>query len=117
MEASKVSILIVDDSQLPTLIHAAERITNKLDHLLNVTHALDSECKSLKSGQMQDPLTGLDNRRQAKQSLSDTIRQIESRGGAVCFLLIGVENYQQFVQEHSIRIARKLMIAVSKRFL
>lgn len=104
-------------TQLPSMIFAAERIANKFDHLLNITHELEIECNSLKIGQLQDPLTGLGNRRQAEQSLADTIRQIESRGGAVCLLLIGIENYQQVLEDHSIRVVQELMIAVSKRLL
>ena len=102
-------------SQLPYMMYAAESITNEFDRLLNVVHDLDMECKSLKSGQLVDPLTGLGNHRQAVQSLSDTIRQIESRGGAVCFLLIEVVNYPQVLEEHSVVVANELMIAVSKR--
>jgi diguanylate cyclase (GGDEF)-like protein len=104
-------------AQLPFMMHAAERISNKMDHLLSISHELENECSSLRSGQLKDPLTGLGNRRQAEQSLSDTIRQIESRGGAVCLLLIGIESYQQIIEEHSIRVARELVIAVSKRIL
>jgi diguanylate cyclase (GGDEF)-like protein len=104
-------------SQLPYMMYGAEGVTTKFDHLLNVVHKLESECKSLRSGQLQDPLTGLGNRRQAEQSLSDTIRQIESRGGAVCFLLIGIENGQQVQADHSVGVAQELVVAVGKRLL
>lgn len=104
-------------SQLASMMYAAEGVTNKFDHLLNVVHELENECKSLRTGQLQDPLTGLGNRRQAKQSLSDTIRQIESRGGAVCLLLIEVENYQQVQDEHSVSVVRELMTVLAKRLL
>lgn len=104
-------------SQLAPMMYAAEGITNKFDNMLNQVHQLESECKSLRTGQLMDPLTGLGNRRQAEQSLTDTIRQIESRGGAICFLLIEVEDYQRVESEYSLAVARELMVAISKRLL
>jgi diguanylate cyclase (GGDEF)-like protein len=104
-------------SQLPSMMYAAEGVTNRFDHLLNEAHELERECKSLQSGQLIDPFTGLGNRRQAEQSLSDTIRQIESRGGAVCFLLIEVADFQQFKADHSANVVRELMTTVAKRLL
>jgi len=104
-------------SQLPSMMYAAEGVTKRFDHLLNAVHALEIECKSLQTGQRRDPLTGLGNRLQAEQSLSDTIRQIESRGGAVCFLLIEVESLQQIQEEYSAGVVRELMVTVAKRLL
>jgi diguanylate cyclase (GGDEF)-like protein len=104
-------------SQLPSMMYAAEGVTNRFDQLLNELHDLRLEHKSLVSGQLQDPLTGLGNRRQAERSLADTIRQIESRGGAVCFLLIQVENFQQLNQEHSAGVVRELLATIAKRLL
>jgi len=104
-------------ARLPGFMYAAERITTKFDDLLSSSHELEIECKSLRAGLMQDPLTGLGNHRQALQSLNDTIRQIESRGGAACLLLIGIENYSQLKEEHSVHIFNELLIAIAKRLL
>ncbi len=104
-------------AQLPGIMFAAERITTQFDELLSTRHELEIECNALKAGIMRDPLTGLGNNRQTRQSLDDTIRQIEARGGAVCFLLIGIEGYQQLVEEHSTHIMNELLIAIAKRLL
>lgn len=104
-------------NRLPGLLFVAERITNSFRELLSARQGLEIECKSLKEGLMRDPLTGLGNRKQMQQSLNDTIKQIEARGGAVCFLLIGLENYQQLLNEQSDHVMNELLIAIAKRLL
>jgi diguanylate cyclase (GGDEF)-like protein len=104
-------------TQLPGIMFAAERITAQFDDLLSTRHELEIECTALRAGIMRDPLTGLGNDRQTMQSLNDTIRQIEARGGAVCFLLIGIEGYRQLLEEHSSHIMNELLVAIAKRLL
>lgn len=101
--------------QLPAVMFAAERITTKFDELLTSRLELELECRTLRAGIMRDPITGLGNSRQTQQSLKDTIRQIEARGGAVCFILIGLENYEALREEHSIHIMNELLSAIAKR--
>ena len=74
-------------------------------------------CEEMEKGQLLDPVTGLGNKRYAEQSLSDNVRQIESRGGAVCFLLIGIQNYHQVVEDYHERVAKELAVEISKRLL
>jgi len=62
-----------------------------------------------------DPLTGLGNRRYAEQILQDSIRQIESRGGAVCFLLISVHNLEETIEKFDKNIADQLVISISEK--
>ncbi|MFT5212085.1 MAG: diguanylate cyclase (GGDEF)-like protein [Flavobacterium sp.] len=91
----------------------------RLSHQINSLQALNSDLntsnKILQKGQLLDPLTGLGNRRYAEQSLRDAIRQIESRGGAVCFLLVSVHNYQETIDQYDEKIADELIVSVSEK--
>ncbi|MEX2326249.1 MAG: diguanylate cyclase, partial [Pseudomonadales bacterium] len=61
------------------------------------------------------PLTGLGNRRLAEQTLNDAVRHVEARGGAVCFLMITVNNYADLLSSYDEKIANELIVAVSER--
>ena len=103
----------------PTALRAAVRAglrnAEYINDLSDANHALLTEREKLIHGQFLDPLTGLGNRRYAELQLDDSSRQIASRGGAVCFLLIEVGNYRHVYTEHSPTAADELIIAVSKR--
>jgi diguanylate cyclase (GGDEF)-like protein len=107
-------------SDLDTLaeqIKAGCRLAPALNKAVSQLKILKDKCDELEKGQLLDPLTGLGNRRMAEQSLGDCIRQVESRGGAVCFLLIGVENYTDVINDYDKTMADQLIIAVSNRIL
>ena len=72
-------------------------------------------CSDLRKGQLQDPLTGLGNREFADQALRDHIRQIDSRGGAVCLVMISVDNYEEVKETYDTNIAGELIMSVSDR--
>jgi diguanylate cyclase (GGDEF)-like protein len=91
------------------------RISPQINHLQSHALTLQARCTELEKGQLLDPLTGLGNRRLAEQSLADCIRQVESRGGAVCFLMISIENYPDVVRDYDKKMADQLIIAVSNK--
>lgn len=91
------------------------RIADQINDLEDNKLALVRERDVLRKGQLLDPLTGLGNRRLAEQSLSDMIRQIEARGGAVCLLIIKVGNYETVKEEHDEHIAEELIKAIAER--
>ncbi len=111
--------LVLLPSQLSTLLEPsarqALRIMSEISGLLTANEQLRKQVEMLNYGQLLDPLTGLGNRKMAEQSLSDNIRQIESRGGAVCFLLIAIGNYDDIKGRFDERIAEELVKAVSDR--
>ena len=100
---------------LAHLIIAGCRVSKKINDLSLSQSALRKLCNDLRKGQLLDPLTGLGNQRFAEQTLHDSIRQIESRGGAVCFLMISIQNYEAVKETYDTTIAGELVVAVSER--
>jgi diguanylate cyclase (GGDEF)-like protein len=100
---------------LAHLIIAGCRVSKKINDLALSQVELQNLCNELRKGQLLDPLTGLGNQSFAEQTLHDSIRQIESRGGAVCFLMISIENYETVKETYDTTIAGELVVAVSDR--
>jgi|TARA_B100001971_G_C18244024_1_gene572925 diguanylate cyclase (GGDEF)-like protein len=100
---------------LTHLTFAGGRISKQLTDLMVSQSALQRLCTELRKGQLLDPLTGLGNRSFAEHTLHDSVRQIESRGGAVCFLMISIQNYEAVKESYDTTIAGELVLAVSER--
>ncbi len=100
---------------LTHLITAGGRISGQINTLTRSQKALQNLCNDLSKGQLLDPLTGLGNQSFAEQTLHDSIRQIESRGGAVCFLMLSIYNYEAVKEAYDTTIAGELVVAVSER--
>jgi diguanylate cyclase (GGDEF)-like protein len=115
--ATPQTLVSSDLAQLNEQIKAGCRIAPALNKAVNQRQILQARCDELEQGQLLDPLTGLGNRRMAEQSLGDCIRQVESRGGAVCFLMISVENYTDVINDYDKKMADQLIIAVSHKIL
>ncbi|SDI43820.1 response regulator [Pseudomonas panipatensis] len=78
------------NEQLVPRVLAADRLCNTLQRLLVENRLLTQNITSLEERNLVDSATGLGNLRYLRQKLGDSIRQVESRGGAVCYLLIGI---------------------------
>jgi len=120
LEACVDAFIPVDDQpeqlrMLAQQIKAGARAASTINNLTTETRDLQTRCTVLEQNQLIDPLTGLGNRRLAEQTLSDSVRQIESRGGAVCFLMVSVENYPDVIAQYDQKMADQLIIAVSKK--
>ncbi|MBT7370591.1 MAG: diguanylate cyclase [Gammaproteobacteria bacterium] len=100
---------------LEHLALAGARISREVNRLRSSNNSLQNLCNDLRKGQLLDPLTGLGNREFADNSLSDTIRQVESRGGAVCLVMISVSNYEDIKQNYDTSIAGELVVSISER--
>lgn len=100
---------------LEHLAIAGARISKQVNSLSASNRALENLCNELRKGQLLDPLTGLGNREFADNSLSDTIRQVDSRGGAVCLVMISVANYEDIKESYDTSIAGELVLAISER--
>lgn len=100
---------------LEHLTLAGARISDQMNSLKISNLALQNLCNDLRKGQLLDPLTGLGNREYADQALGDTIRQVESRGGAVCLVMISVQNYEDIKESYDTNIAGELVLNVSDR--
>ncbi|HAQ26672.1 MAG TPA: diguanylate cyclase, partial [Pseudomonas sp.] len=62
-----------------------------------------------------DPITGLGNSRYMNQKLGDSLRQIESRGGALCYLLIGLQELASQRDRHGEEYHHELLRGVARR--
>lgn len=100
---------------LEHLALAGARISSRINELKEDNDALHHLCTDLRKGQLLDPLTGMGNREYADQALNDTIRQIESRGGAVCLVMISVHNYEEVKAAYDTKIAGELIVSISER--
>lgn len=100
---------------LEHLTLAGGRISKSINDLRRSNAALENLCTDLRKGQLLDPLTGLGNREYADLSLRDTIRQIESRGGAVCLVMISLHNYEEVKQTYDTSVAGDLVVSVSEQ--
>jgi sigma-B regulation protein RsbU (phosphoserine phosphatase) len=94
---------------------AGNRMSIRLNTLTDLNVELQRTNLQMQKGQLLDPLTGLGNRKLAEQSLDSSIRQIESRGGAVCVVMMVVTNFDEFIKSYDQRIADELVIAVAEK--
>nr|WP_161865001.1 response regulator [Pseudomonas yangonensis] len=103
------------NEQLVPRVYAADRLCNTLQRLLHENRMLTQNIASLERRNLVDPLTGLGNPRYLRQKLSDSLRQIESRGGAVCYLLIGLQDAGQLRSQYGDRFFNELLHGVARR--
>ncbi|TWC32118.1 response regulator receiver modulated diguanylate cyclase [Pseudomonas sp. SJZ079] len=101
--------------QLVPRVYAADRLCNTLQRLLHENHLLTENIASLEQRNLVDPLTGLGNLRYLQQKLLDSLRQVESRGGALCYLLIGLHNAGELQQKHGNNFYNELLHGVARR--
>lgn len=105
----------VMNEQLVPRVYAADRLCNTLQRLLQENRLLTENISSLEQRNLIDPLTGLGNSRYLHQKMLDTLRQVESRGGALCYLLIGLQNERELHQQYGSNFHNELLIGAARR--
>ncbi|MDA7085288.1 response regulator [Pseudomonas sp. SA3-5] len=103
------------NEQLVPRVYAADRLCNTLQRLLQENRLLTENIASLEQRNLVDTLTGLGNARYLRQKLLDSLRQIESRGGALCYLLIGLQEAGELRQRHGSGFYTELLHGVARR--
>ncbi|MBB1517796.1 GGDEF domain-containing response regulator [Aquipseudomonas guryensis] len=103
------------NEQLVPRVYAADRLCNTLHRLLNENRMLTLNIASLEQRNLVDPLTGLGNPRYLQQRLQESLRQVESRGGAVCYLLIGLQEAGSLRQQYGNGFYNELLHGVARR--
>lgn len=101
--------------QLLPRIYAADRLCNTLQRLLEGNRLLKRNIANLEQRNLVDPVTGLGNTRHMQQRLTDSLRQIESRGGALCYLLIGLKEIPILHAQHGPAFKDEILHAVARR--
>lgn len=104
----------ITDRLAPQVV-AGARVASLMSKLLKENSKLVIANENLKDNQLVDSVTNLGNRKFALQSLNDTIKQIEARGGAVCYLVIGVENFHEILSAYDQAIGDEFIAAVSDK--
>ena len=99
------------NEQLVPRVLAAERVCGTLQRLQQEKRLLVHNITNLEQRNLVDPVTGLGNLRYLRQRLGAALRQLESRGGALCYLLISLED----VERHGEAFARELLHNVGRR--
>lgn len=74
-------------------VWAACRIAGYNNGLLARNRQLRERIGTLERRNMVDTLTGLGNERFTDRALADLLRQVASRGGAACVILLALDNY------------------------
>lgn len=105
----------VMNEQLVPRVYAADRLCSTLQQLIQQNTLLTQNIAGLEQRNLVDPVTGLGNQRYLMQKLGDCLRQIDSRGGALCFLLIGLQDAQQLRQQHGETYLSELRTSVAHR--
>ena len=103
------------NEQLVPRVLAADRLYNTLTRLTRDKQLLMRNIAALESRNQVDPLTGLGNARLLKQMLTKNLQQVESRGGSLCYLLIGVENLASLTQQYGRTIHKELLRSIAQR--
>lgn len=80
------------NEQLAPRVLAADRLCGTMQRLLREKRQLTHNITNLEQRNVIDALTGLGNLRYLRQHLATALRQLESRGGALCYLLISLDN-------------------------
>ena len=101
--------------QLVPRIFAADRLCATLQRLLQNNRLLTRNIANLEQRNLVDPVTGLGNLRHLQQRLTDSLRQIDSRGGALCYLLIGLKETADLQNQHGSQFHEELLHSVARR--
>ncbi|WXL24987.1 response regulator [Ectopseudomonas mendocina] len=101
--------------QLLPRIYAADRLCNSLHRLMQENQLLLDNIAALEQRNLVDPLTGLGNSRYLQQKMLDSLRQVESRGGAMCYLLIGLQDSQELKLQYGEGFYQELLSSVARR--
>ncbi|MEZ5558826.1 MAG: response regulator [Pseudomonadales bacterium] len=96
-------------AQLLPRVISAQRIASKQNELLRANRLLRRKLRELQTTDLVDPVTGLGNLKFTLERVSDAIKHAETRGGAACLLLIGVNNLKQVQTQYDQAVADELM--------
>jgi diguanylate cyclase (GGDEF)-like protein len=104
----------MQDQLLPRLM-SAERISSLQNRLLIENQNLIEANAKLKKLSPFDGLTGLGNRAYASRRLEETLKHVGSRGGAGCYLLLTIGNFDAMRKQYPAAILSQLLLAVARR--
>lgn len=102
-------------TQLLPRVVAADRITTRQNELMKSNKLLSRKVKELQTTDLVDPVTGLGNLKFTMERLDATLRESETRGGAACLLLVGVNNLEVIKNQYEPGSIDELMSGISAK--
>lgn len=94
---------------------AAGRIAKRHNELLKSNKHLQRKVKELQTTDLVDPVTGLGNLKFTLDRLEALLKQTESRGGAGCLLLVGVNNLDVIKNQYDQASIDEMMSGISAK--
>ncbi|MES2917585.1 MAG: response regulator [Pseudomonadota bacterium] len=104
----------MQEQLLPRLL-SAERITSLQNRLLAENQNLIEANAKLKKLSPFDGLTGLGNREYAHRRLDEALKHVGSRGGAACYKLLTIGNFDALRKQYPPAILSQLLLALARR--
>ena len=101
--------------QLLPRVVAAQRIAARLNELLRSNRLLRKKISDLQTTDMIDPVTGLGNLKFTIDRIDDVVKQTETRGGAACLLLVGVNNLEVIEEQYDQSVIDELMSGIGAK--
>jgi PleD family two-component response regulator len=102
-------------AQLLPRVVAAQRIAARQNELLRSNRLLRKKIRELQTTDLVDPVTGLGNQKFTIERLSALLRETESRGGAACLLLVGINNLDVIEQQYDAAVIDELTSGISAK--
>ena len=102
-------------SQLLTRVMTAERVAARQNNLMRANKLLKKKIRDLTTTDLVDPVTGLGNLKFTLKRLADVSSQADSRGGAACLLLVGINNLAVIQKQYEQTITDELVSGISAK--
>ncbi len=102
-------------TQLLPRVVAADRIAIRLNQLIKSNRDLKRQVSDLQTTDLVDPVTGLGNLKFTLDRVDATLRESESRGGAACVLLVGINNLDVIENQYDQSSIDELMSGISAK--
>ncbi|WP_150300798.1 GGDEF domain-containing response regulator [Pseudomonas profundi] len=103
------------NEQLLPRIYAADRISQLINRLLEENRLMADNNAQLEAHNLIDSQTALGNRRYLLRRLTDAIRNVDSRGGACCLVILGVQNLEEMHKQHGETVKHELLKGIARR--
>ncbi|RHW21749.1 response regulator [Pseudomonas jilinensis] len=103
------------NEQLLPRIYAADRTSQLINRLLDENRLLAVNNAQLEAHNLVDSPTAIGNRRYLLQRLSDSLRNVEARGGACCLLVLGVQNLDELSNRFGEDVRQELLKGIARR--
>jgi diguanylate cyclase (GGDEF)-like protein len=104
-----------DNKELLARINAAGRISQLQNDLLKANRRLTELNRQMEERHSFDVVTGLGNRAYLERQLDNSLRHIESRGGAVCCALVQLNDFELLRRRHGDRVCEEIIEATATR--